>query len=76
MSYGRFDAGDSSFDRLRSLEFFDYSGKSINGPIGYPCPEDTYLEVKLRRGERLVGMKKSYDSWDVYADFQFIVARK
>ena len=67
---------DRDYHRLRSIEFFDKDGKSIDEEFGYKCETDKKIEFELQPGERIVGFRKTNVNAPRCADFQFIIARQ
>ena len=67
-----------NFHRLRMLEFYGFDGRRIGAALGYKCDADRKIEFELKKGDRLIGIKKAYSAGypERCVDFQFIIGRK
>jgi desulfoferrodoxin (superoxide reductase-like protein) len=74
MSIGK-HPGDNSH-HLRMLEFYGFDGQRIGDAFGYKDDTDKKIEFELKKGDRLIGFKRSDGWYDCSADFQFIIGRK
>jgi hypothetical protein len=74
MSIGKYGSGENPH-RLRMLEFYGFDGQRIGDAFGYKDDTDKKIEFELKKGDRLIGYKKS-DRWNGCVDFQFIIGRK